>query len=81
MVRHLKATDITIVMDDDMYECLYVDGKRWTHDQGDISMYVADVAEAAGDRAIRLSHETVEFAHDKFPDKLEDALKPPDSLF
>ena len=70
-----EPINLTVVIDEDSDECLYIEGKSW-RGTGESTVYVTDLTEAAGNRPIMLRHVHIEHTFTRWPDKLEDALKP-----
>lgn len=70
---------LTIVIDENAHECLYIDGTAWEF-QCEVTVYACDIASAAGDEPVRIVHQPIEFYHDQWPDKLDDALVDPKVL-
>jgi hypothetical protein len=71
-----KTVNLTVVMDSDANECLYIDGHAWKG-TGEMTVYACDLVDAAKGRLIRLEHISLEFWHEHWPAELEDALKEP----
>jgi hypothetical protein len=67
---------LTVVIDDDANECLYIDGKAWAS-TGDITVYAGNIAEASGDEPVLIRHVSIDFHHEQWPDALEAALNRP----
>lgn len=67
---------LTIVIDEDSYECLYIDGKAWGS-KGEMTVYACEIAEAAGDEPVLIRHVPIEWEHKEWPDTLEAALAKP----
>ena len=67
---------LTIVIDEDASECLYIDGKSWKA-KGEMTVYACDIAEAAGGEPVLIRHVPIEFRHENWPDTLEAALANP----
>lgn len=66
---------LTVLIDQDGNECLYIDGKCWQH-TGETTVYAVDLAEAADGEAVTLDHVPVTVPEDaEWPTSLEDALK------
>lgn len=70
---------LTVVIDEDSNECLYIDGNSW-ESKGEKTVHSCDVAEAAGDQPILFRHVSIDFYHHDWPDTLEEALTKPDSV-
>ena len=71
-----KPIELTVVCDGDSNECLYTDGAAWPC-RGCTAVYAGDLAEAADRQPVLIRHECVEWVHDEWPDRLEDALTEP----
>ena len=67
---------VTIVIDEDSFECLYINGVIWPS-KGEWSVYAVDIAKAAGDEPVLIRHVPIDFAHEEWPDSLEAALAQP----
>lgn len=68
-----EFADITVVIDADSNECLYLDGVAW-ESKGEITVYVTDLVAASGGFPIKLKHEEIDFVHEEWPDSLAHAL-------
>ena len=66
-----RTVEITVVIDQDSSECLYVAGRAW-ESRGE-TVYVSDLVDVADGRLIDLKHVSIEFVHDEWPDLLSDA--------
>lgn len=51
--------ELTVVIDQDGSECLYVNGECWEH-TGETTVYSCDLAKAAGENPVILKHVSVE---------------------
>lgn len=71
--RHKK---LTIVTNGNNADCLYINGVAW-ESIGEYTVYGWDIAEASDGNPVRVEHQSVEFVHEKWPKKLEDALARP----
>lgn len=70
---------LTIVIDENSYECLYIDGKAWAS-TGEVTVYACDIAAAAGDEPVLIVHQPIDFYHEQWPDTLEAALSGPGAI-
>lgn len=70
---------LTIVIDENSCECLYIDGKSWPS-KGEMTVYACDIASAAGGEPVLISHESIDFYHEQWPDTLEAALSGPGAI-
>jgi hypothetical protein len=66
---------LTVVIDEDSDECLYIDGKAWDS-AGERTVYACDVAKAAGEEPFLFRHVLIDGHHLEWPDTLEAALAP-----
>jgi hypothetical protein len=66
---------LTVVIDEDSDECLYIDGKAWK-EKGETTVYACDVAKAAGEEPFLFRHVAIDGYHLEWPDTLEAALVP-----
>lgn len=51
----MEPIEMTVFIDEDSNECLYVEGKRW-EGAGETTIYIADIVAHAKDRPILLKH-------------------------
>lgn len=70
-----RYKQITVAIDDDANECLYVDGKAWDA-KGEITVYAADIGAVAGSDPIRFQHVHVDKnPADDWPDDFADLTR------
>lgn len=72
----MKIKKLTVLIDEESNECLYIDGIAW-ESTGEVTVYCCDIAEHAGDAAIIFKHEHIGHCHDRWPRTLAEAVKPP----
>jgi hypothetical protein len=72
----MDTKTLTVVIDDDSNECLYIDGKAW-ESTGETTVFSCDIAIAAGDEPVRVVHKSIDFRHEEWPETLEAALLKP----
>lgn len=66
--------ELTVITDDDGWECLYIDGKAWSK-MGECTVYATDLAEAAdGDESFKFKHIVTEHSFGDYPKDLDAAL-------
>lgn len=66
--------ELTVLIDCDSNECLYIDGQRWEY-SGESTIYATELAAAAGEALVRLTHCEIDFHHlCGWPETLADAL-------
>jgi hypothetical protein len=68
--------NITVVIDSDSNECMYVEEDCWSG-TGEITVYVTDLVEYSHGRPILLNHVSIEHVHEVWPDSLNEAIRTP----
>lgn len=69
----MEPMKLTVLIDEDSNECLYVEGKAWAG-RGEMTVYVCDLVAEAGEWPILLRHIKVTGSrYGQWPENLEDA--------
>lgn len=68
---------LTVVIDPNSDECLYVDGIAW-ESTGETTVYACDIDSAAQGEAILFHHRHINWCFDRWPKTLAEALTPQD---
>jgi len=71
MDKKADVVELVVVIGEDTYECLYIEGKRWDG-AGEMTVYACDLVDAASGRLIKLEHRVIDDRPGEWPERLED---------